>query len=578
MEIPRSKRAKREAKKRAESNRKRKTTADIVKEQEKKIAEATKEAKSLEWKKQNERKKVKRAEKLIKATQGEPLLIEGSEVDILEPLIKDEYEGDLDVIFEPNPGPQTEFLAATEREVLYGGAAGGGKSYALLADPLRYAHIPQSRKLLVRKTNDELRELVFKSKEMYPRAFKGAKWKQQESTWVFPSGAEIWFTYLDRDEDALRYQGQAFNWIGFDELTHWATPFAWNYLRSRLRTTRDDLPLSMRATTNPGNAGAWWVRELFIDAAPWNTPFWARDLDTGKILRYPPDHAKAGEPLFLRRFIPARLTDNPYLTKSGEYEANLLSLPEHQRRMLLEGDWDVVEGAAFPEFRRSVHVCEPFDIPTGWMRFRAADWGYSSPACCLWFAVDWDGTIYVYREIYVKKKNAEEFGQLILDAEYAENIRHAKLDGSCFAKRGDMGPTPGEYMNKMGLRWQMADRSPGSRKASKLEVHRRLSVRETGIPLQDNDGKTLYDEEGLPLIEKKPGLVIFSNCTNLIRTLPVLPLDKKTLEDVDTDAEDHAYDALRYGLASRPMIPKSQFMQQTMPTNSWQPVDPVFGY
>ena len=260
------------------------------------------------------------------------------------------------VIFQPNKGPQTQFLAASEREVLYGGSAGGGKSYAMLADPLRYMGHPSFSGLLLRHTTEELRELIFKSQELYPKIWKGIKWSERKMQWVAPSGARLWMSYLDRDDDVLRYQGLAFSWIGFDELTQWATPYAWNYMRSRLRSTSSDLPVYMRATTNPGGRGHHWVKKMFIDPAAYNKAFNATDIETGEDLKYPAGHQKAGQPLFKRRFIPARLTDNPYLSEQGDYEAMLLSLPEQQRRQLLEGDWDIKEGAAFTEFDRNIHV------------------------------------------------------------------------------------------------------------------------------------------------------------------------------------------------------------------------------
>jgi len=133
-----------------------------------------------------------------------------------------------EIIFEPNAGPQTDFLAATEQEVLYGGAAGGGKSYAMVADPVRYLGNPQARMLLVRRSTEELRELISVSKQLYPRAIPGIKFMERDKTWVAPSGATLWMSYLDRDDDVMRYQGQAFNWIGFDELTQWPTPYPWN--------------------------------------------------------------------------------------------------------------------------------------------------------------------------------------------------------------------------------------------------------------------------------------------------------------------------------------------------------------
>jgi hypothetical protein len=188
------------------------------------------------------------------------------------------------VIFSPNPGPQEQFLAASEREVLYGGSAGGGKSYAMLADPLNFMQHPSFSGLLLRHTTEELRELIFKSQELYPKVIPGIKWSERKMQWTAPSGARLWMSYLDRDEDVLRYQGLAFSWIGFDELTQWATPYAWNYMRSRLRSTALDLPVYMRATTNPGGPGHSWVKKMFIDPSPYNVAFKATDIETGGYL------------------------------------------------------------------------------------------------------------------------------------------------------------------------------------------------------------------------------------------------------------------------------------------------------
>jgi hypothetical protein len=340
-------------------------------------------------------------------------------------------------------------------------------------------------------------------------------------------------------------------------------------MRSRLRSTNPDIPLFMRASANPGGVGGWWVRKMFIDGAPWGEKFPAFDIETDSVLTFPRSHPKHGKPLFYRRFIPARLEDNPYLFEDGQYEANLLSLPESQRRQLLEGDWDVVEGAAFPEFRRGVHTCEPFEIPEGWTRFRAADYGYSAPGAVLWFAVDFDGNLYVYRELYQKGLNAEDFADKVLEMEQNENIKYGMLDSSVWHRRGDVGPPIAETMIRRGCRWTPADRSPGSRIAGKLELHRRLKEYPTGQ----------LDDEGNPV--SKPSLVIFSTCTNLIRTFPLLPLDKNKPEDVDTDSEDHLYDALRYGVMSRPSKPKESFGSQlrvAQSRNTFEPSDAVFGY
>src|SRR6056300_369665 len=342
------------------------------------------------------------------------------------------------VIFKPNAGPQTDFLAAGEREVLYGGSAGGGKSYAMLADPLRYMGHPNFSGLLLRHTTEELRELIFKSQEMYPKIWPGIKWSERKMQWTAPSGARLWMSYLDRDDDVLRYQGLAFSWIGFDELTQWPTPYPWNYMRSRLRSTAQDLPVYMRATTNPGGRGHHWVKKMFIDPAPYNRSFDATDSETGEVLKYPSGHSKAGKALFKRRFIPARLSDNPYLSEAGDYEAMLLSLPEQQRRQLLEGDWDIKEGAAFTEFDRNIHVVEPFRIPNNWVKFRAADYGYGSFSGVVWFAVAPSEQLVVYRELYVSKVLATDLAEMILDLEAEDgNIKYGVLDSSLWHKRGD---------------------------------------------------------------------------------------------------------------------------------------------
>ena len=183
-----------------------------------------------------------------------------------------------DIVFKPNPGPQTSFLSSSEREVLYGGAAGGGKSYAMLADPLHGLNDPNFSGLLVRHTTEELRELIQKSQELYPRAIPGIKWSERKSQWTSPKGGRLWMSYLDKDTDVTRYQGQAFNWIGFDELTQWSSPYAWDYMRSRLRSSAQHLGLYMRATTNPGGSGHQWVKKMFIDPAPSNEPFWATNV------------------------------------------------------------------------------------------------------------------------------------------------------------------------------------------------------------------------------------------------------------------------------------------------------------
>ena len=476
-------------------------------------------------------------------------------IDSLPKDIRESIEENTEVVFRPNKGPQVDFLAAPEKEVLYGGAAGGGKSFAMLVDLLRYASNGNHRALLLRRTLAELTELVDQSRKLYPKAFPGAIFRESKNTWSFPSGATALFSYVDKDNDVTRYQGQSFTWIGVDELGQYPTPYVWNYLRSRLRTTDPEIQTYMRASANPGGVGGWWLKKMFVDPTIPNEPFWATDIDSGKVLRYGPNHPEhPDEPLYQRRFIPARLTDNPFLMESGEYEAMLLSLPEVERRRLLEGDWDVADGAAFSEFDRSVHVVEPFEVPYNWPRLRAADYGYSSPSCVLWGAVDWDGNIFIYRELYDKGYTGETLARIINALEENDPLMQISvLDGACWSKHGT-GPSIAESMIRNGVRWIPADKN---RIPGKIELHRRLAI----------DERT--DE---------PKLKIFSTCTNLIRTLPTIPLSKTNSEDVDTKSDDHAYDALRYMCMTRPTgLPQNSIFNQ-IKKDTFQPADSVFGY
>ncbi len=465
------------------------------------------------------------------------------EIEKLPPNVQDHVEEN--IIFKPNDGPQTQFLAASEREVFYGGARGGGKSYAMLIDPLRYCDKQHHRALLLRRSMPELRDMINHSQRLYARAFTGAKWREQEKEWRFPSGARIEFGYAENLTDVLRYQGQSYTWIGIDELPQYPTPEIYNFLRSSLRSVDPEIPVFMRATGNPGNVGSLWVKEMFVDPAEPNKAF---DVHISTV---------AGEKSITRRFIPAKLQDNPYLMQTDDYLIMLSSLPEVQRKQFLEGDWGAFENSAFPEFDITTHIVQPFDIPRNWLRFRTCDWGYSSAACVLWIAVDFDNNFWVYREHYTQRVTADLFARQVLEKEHDEYIRYGILDSSTWARRGDAGPSIAETMIKEGCKWRPSDRSPRSRVAGKLELHKLLT--------KDID-------------TGQPKLKIFSNCTNLIRTLPMLPIDKNNPEDVDTHAEDHAYDALRYGVMSRSLHPKSYEANKYTEKEKFKPADRIFGY
>ena len=441
------------------------------------------------------------------------------------------------VIFKANEGPQTDFLAAPERDVLYGGAAGGGKSYAMLIDPLRFAHRAAHRALILRRSMPELRELIDKSRELYPKAFPGCKYKEVEKLWNFPSGAKVEFGFLERDADVYRYQGQAYSWIGFDEITHLPTEFGWNYLASRLRTTDPEITPYMRCTANPGGVGATWVKKRYVDP-------------------YPPNESFTGEDNLTRKFIPARLDDNPYLAEDGRYEEMLQALPPTQRKQLLEGNWDVNEGAAFTEFDLDTHVITPFEIPISWERVKGVDYGYSSESACIWGTVDpTDGTLIIYRELYRKGLTGEDLGRLITEMELTDPYSvQGVLDTAAWARTGTTGPTVGESLIRAGHKLRRADKN---RVQGKIQIHEYLRVQQSG----------------------RPRLQIFNTCPNLIRELQSIPLDKNNSEDVDTHAPDHAYDALRYLIMSRPRIQDSfSRIRNLHLEQAYTPADSEFGY
>ena len=441
------------------------------------------------------------------------------------------------VAFMPNEGPQTDFLAADEKDVLYGGAAGGGKSFAMLIDPLRSCHMKGHRALILRRSMPELRELIDKSRELYPRAFPGTKFREVEKIWNFPSGAKIEFGFLEKDADVYRYQGQAYSWIGFDEITHLPTEFGWNYLASRLRTTDPKIKTYLRCTANPGGVGAHWVKKRYLEPAEPNKSF-------------------KGEDGLTRKFIPARLLDNPYLAQDGEYERMLLSLPPIQRKQLLEGNWEVNEGAAFVEFNPSVHVVPPYDLPLQWERVKGIDYGYASESCCLWAAVDpQDKTLIIYRELYKKGLTGEALGQSMTEREQEEyRSVPGVLDTAAWARTGYTGPTIGEVLITAGHKLRRADKN---RIAGKVQIHEYLKQATT---------------------ESRPRLQIFNTCPNLIKELQNIPLSKTNPEDVDTHAQDHAYDALRYLIMSRPRMSDPIADMMRLKQRTFEASDSTFGY
>ena len=504
------------------------------------LAKKQKELKKAEKRVQNKKKQLKKEKHLLDKVTAPPQskqsrIVSEEELENTTDSIQETIKNSK-VIFHPNEGPQTDFLAAGEKDVLYGGAAGGGKSYAMLVDPLRYAHKKAHRALILRRSMPELREMIDKSRELYPLAFPGAKFREVEKLWNFPSGAKVEFGFLERDADVYRYQGQAYSWIGFDEITHLPTEFSWNYLASRLRTTDPSIQTYLRCTANPGGVGSSWVKRRYIEPAEHNTSF-------------------KGSDGLSRKFIPAKLADNPYLAEDGVYEQMLKSLPPTQRRQLLEGNWDVSEGAAFTEFDPNAHIISPFQIPIAWERVKGIDYGYASESCCLWGTLDInDGTLIIYRELYQKGLTGQDLGSIITEMELQDPFSvPGVLDTAAWSKTGTTGPTVGEALVRGGHKLRRADKN---RIQGKIQIHEYLKIQDSG----------------------RPKLQIFNTCPNLIRELQSIPLSKNNPEDVDTHASDHAYDALRYLIMSRPRVEGALSRLRDIKREIYIPSDSTFGY
>lgn len=433
------------------------------------------------------------------------------------------------VIWKPYPGPQTDFLAADEDEVLFSGGRGSGKSDAFLVDPLRYVNDPNFRGLILRRTMPALKDLIRGAKELYFQAFPTCKWKEQEKMFVFPSGASIDFGYLDSIDDCERYHGQEYSWLGIDEVSQFPD-ISWYYkLKGSIRSTK--MRTKIRLTSNPTGVGRSWVKEYWIDQGEQNTTL-IEEIDS-----------PFGKLRITKKWIHSTIRDNPALMTSPQYLAVLASLQEPLRSAWLDGSWDAIEGMAFPEFSKKIHVIDPFPIHSNWVRFRGIDWGYASPAVTIWCAIDGDNNIYVYREfafngelsrkIGKEPLTADMYAKRVLELEQGEFVKWGVMDASCWQKKGDPGPSIAEYFENERCFWRQSDRTAKQRESGKLEMHRLLKV----------DSLT-----------KKPKIFIFNTCKELIKCLSSLPVDETNPEDVDTKANDHAWDALRYALMSRPSI------------------------
>ena len=411
------------------------------------------------------------------------------------------------------PSPkQAEFFSSTARHTAYGGARGGGKSWAMRRKFVLLALTQERlRLLLLRRTLPELRENHIRPLQIELAGI--ANYNETEKVFKFPNGSIIKLGYCDAENDVYQYQGQDSDVIGLEEATHF-TESQMRFIATCNRSTRTDFTPRMYYTCNPGGVGHAWVKRLFID----------KDYTE---YENPDDYY----------FIQATLYDNKVLMEADPgYERQLLALPEDQRRAHLYGDWDVLEGQFFREWRANKHVCEPFNIPIEWRKFRAMDWGYNDPCCCLWFAIAPDKHIYVYNEYYKAQTLAVDVASTIKAKTGTAKIAYTASSPDMWQKRGVqikpkigegfIGESIADVFNKTGVPLTPAD---NSRVLGWQRVREFLRDAPDGVPY----------------------LQVFNTCKNLIKYMPMLQYDEHNHEDA-ADGEDHAPEALRYGLMSRP--------------------------
>lgn len=455
----------------------------------------------------------------------------------------------------PQAGPQTAFVRSQVFEVVYGGARGGGTTDAALGDfamqVRRWGRA--ARGLLVRRTRVALEPTIERARAIFRP--EGAVWQEAKSRFAWPSGAMLYFRYLDRDADADAFQGHDYSRVYVEELTQFASPAPIDKLKATLRSAAG-APCGFRATCNPGGPGHNWVKARHIDPGTYEItretfvdPFDGRRLELS------------------RTFIPARLSDNPrLLANDPTYVARLRQSGSAQLvRAWLEGDWSVIEGAFFDGWSLGRNVVRPFAAPPEWTRFRSFDWGSARPFSVGWWAVASDpfetdkgviprGALVRYREWYGSsgaanvglKLTAEAVAAGIAAREAGETIAYGVADPSIF--RVDGGPSIAERMRRAGVTFRPADNTRVGG-AGAISGWDQLRARIAG------------GEEG-------PMLVVFETCRDFIRTVPVLQHDPARPEDLDTDGEDHVADEARYACMSRPISARPP-PPATRPADAW---------
>ena len=404
---------------------------------------------------------------------------------------------------------QDKFINSEAFETLFGGAAGGGKSFGQLVDALLYAlKYPKSKQIIFRRTFPDLeKSLIRVSLEFFPREV--GTYNTSKHTWTFKTGSIIDFGYIDSENDVYQYQSAEYDVIRFDELTHF-TEYMYTYMISRCRGA-NPYPKHIKSSTNPGGVGHSWVKERFIDIG-----------EPNKIHEI---KLESGEKT-TRIFIPSLVQDNIFLLQNDpDYVRRLDNLPEKERKALKFGDWDIFDGQFFSEFNRQIHVCAPFEIPKDWRIYRTRDYGLDMCAT-YWIAMDYYMNAYVFKELYESNLIVSEAARKINEIT-DERIQIDYAPPDLWNRNKDTGKSTADIFAENG---QYLTKADNNRVTGWLAVHEWL--------------KPYTDEQG----QLNSKLKIFSNCVNLIRTLPAVQHDEKNPNDVAGEPHEltHAPDAIRY--------------------------------
>lgn len=421
-----------------------------------------------------------------------------------------------------------------------------------MAEALRQVEIPHYRGIIFRDTVPQLEALISRSEEIYKKGFPKARYNDNKKVWKFPSGAKIFFGYMQRDRDRFNYQGKSYDFIALDELTHF-TKVQYDYIKSRNRPNGPGTRVYIRASCNPDGKGMGWVKSRFVTPAPPLTTVW----EESKVAM--PD----GTVQVMRRnrvFVPAAVFDNQILLKNDPgYLATLANLPESERNALLYGSWDAFTGQVFTEWRddpehyadgKWTHVINPLEsIPSSWNIYRGFDFGYAKPFAVGWFAVSPTGKIIMFKEYYGCTGEPNE-GIKIDPYQIAKNIKQIETEDPLLKGRTIYGIADPAIWNKsqgesiadmMAKSPYFVTFRPGDneRLPGKMQYHYRLA----------------FDEYGDCMLQ------ITSNCRHFIRTVPMLTYSETQPEDIDTTEEDHHYDQGRYVLQAHPIAPRANVLQ-----------------